>query len=236
MSLTPKSIEQAERERIESVYGRRTTAGLYSRFEPGHLFMMQDRERQMLRLLTRYGRVTLADCRILEVGCGTGDLLRDLIRWGASPENLTAVEMLPERVQEAHRLCPAALPILRGDAATLPYGNERFDLVFQSTVFTSVLDLQLKKNIAAEMLRVLKPSGLIVWYDFHMNNPSNPDVRGVKLRELRMLFAGCKIWIQRITLAPPIARRLSRYSWLSSYLLALMPWFCTHYIAGITKR
>jgi len=36
------------------------------------------------------------------------------------------------------------------------------------------------KKIASEMLRVLKVDGITVWYDFHMNNPQNPDVRGVK--------------------------------------------------------
>jgi hypothetical protein len=34
------------------------------------------------------------------------------------------------------------------------------------------------------MVRVLKPEGLILWYYYHVNNPSNPDVRGVKCREI----------------------------------------------------
>jgi hypothetical protein len=30
------------------------------------------------------------------------------------------------------------------------------------------------------MLRILKPEGMVLWYDYHMNNPGNPDVRGGK--------------------------------------------------------
>jgi len=40
--------------------------------------------------------------------------------------------------------------------------------------------MNMKKKIAGEMLRVLKPSGFILWYDYHMNNPKNPDVRGLR--------------------------------------------------------
>ena len=36
----------------------------------------------------------------------------------------------------------------------------------------------MKQAVAEEMLRVLKPQGLILWYDYHVNNPWNKDVRG----------------------------------------------------------
>ncbi|MCC7210276.1 MAG: hypothetical protein IT451_00360 [Candidatus Brocadia sp.] len=47
----------------------------------------------------------------------------------------------------------------------------------------------MKKGIAAEMLRVLEPDGVILWYDYYMNNPKNPDVKGVKKRNSRTLPA-----------------------------------------------
>ena len=56
------------------------------------------------------------------------------------------------------------------------------------------------------MLRVLKPGGLILWYDFHVDNPHNRDVQGVRKREIFELFSGCDIRLHRITLAPPIVR------------------------------
>jgi len=85
------------------------------------------------------------------------------------------------------------------------------------------------------MLRVLKPDGLIVWYDFHVNNPKNRDVRGVKKQEIRELFPACQIELRRATLAPPIARTLASYSWLLCYLLERIPLLCTHYLGAIRK-
>jgi len=35
----------------------------------------------------------------------------------------------------------------------------------------------MNQGIATEMLRVLKPDGIILWYDYHMNNPKNPGVK-----------------------------------------------------------
>ena len=41
-------------------------------------------------------------------------------------------------------------------------------------------------------------------------NPTNPQTRGVRPAEIRQLFPGCSFKFERITLAPPITRRLAR--------------------------
>src|SRR5215467_6730268 len=81
----------------------------------------------------------------------------------------------------------------------------------------------MKRQMASEMCRVLKPDGLILWYDYHMNNPWNAGVRGVKKREIHRLFPGCSIDLRRITLAPPFARWIVPRSWLLAYLLERLP-------------
>jgi SAM-dependent methyltransferase len=235
MPLIAESLSAEER-RIYEAYARRRSGSLYSRFNDAYLFMVQERERCFLRLLARYEFRQLENKRILEIGCGNGDLLRDFIKWGARPQNVFGIDLIAERVAEAINICPNAVDIVRGNAASLGFPNDAFDVVLQSTVFTSVLDADMKARIAAEMLRVLKPTGLIIWYDYHMNNPHNPDVRGVKLREIEALFPKCEIRMQRITLAPPIARRIASYSWLLCYFLSKIPWLCSHYIGVIRKK
>jgi hypothetical protein len=89
--------------------------------------------------------------------------------------------------------------------------------------------------MAAEMLRVVKPTGLILWYDYHVNNPWNKDVRGVKRREIYELFPNCQIDLERITLLPPLARALAPYSYLACYLMEKFPLLCTHYLGAIRK-
>src|SRR5262249_55043590 len=148
----------------------------------------------------------------------------------------TGIDLLADRVSKARRLCPPAVGIECASAAELPFCGRIFDLVLQSTVFTSILDQNLKRRVAAEMMRVVKPNGLILWYDYHVNNPWNPDVRGVKRREIGQLFAGCQIEIERITLLPPLARFLAPHSYLACYLLEKLPVLCTHYLGAIWKE
>ena len=225
-----------EEERIRKAYSKRTRDEvLYSWFSPGHLLMIQERERRLLTLLKRYGFASLKEKKILEVGCGTGYWLREFIKWGALPENVTGIDLLADRVSKARRLCPPAVRIQCASAAQLPFANERFDLVLQSTVFTSILDPDLKRRVAAEMMRVVKPEGVILWYDYYVNNPWNSDVRGVKRREIALLFSGCRIELERITLLPPLARLLAPYSYLGCHLLEKLPPLCTHYLGVIQK-
>ena len=227
---------QLEEARIRSAYAKRHGNQIrYSWFSPGHLFMIQERERRVLPLLKRHGYAPLDGKRILEVGCGTGYWLREFIKWGARPEHLTGVELLADRVAEAGRLCPTAVTIRCGSATELGFPDGVFDLVLQSTVFTSVLDSRVKQRIASEMLRVVKKEGLILWYDFLVSNPRNPDVRGLKKREIYQLFPDCRIELQRITLAPPLVRFVAPYSWMACYLLERIPWLCTHYLGAIRR-
>jgi SAM-dependent methyltransferase len=203
-----------EEARIRAAYEKRKDDLRYSWFSPGNLFIVQELERRLLAILARHASALLNIKKIHEVGCGTDYWLREFIKWGARPEHIVGINLLDNRVAEAKRLCPGLVTVECGSAAVLSFPDETFDLVLQSTVFTSVLDSSMKKRMASEMLRVVKTDGLILWYDYHINNPRNPDVRGVKRQEIYQLFPSCWIELRRITLAPPIARLIAPYSWL----------------------
>lgn len=234
---SPTTALHHEAQRIRNSYSRRDNsvdAERYSPFVPGNLYIRQELERCLLHLLRQRHRSRLSEQRILEIGCGRGYWLRELIRWGAKPDHLYGVDLMSEYIDDAKRLSSPFLNLKCADASKLPYGLETFDLVAQFTVFTSVLDASVRHQIASEMLRVLKPGGAVLWYDFHVNNPQNPDVRGVGAHELHELFPLCQVHLKRITVVPPIARRLPAmpllYSVLSATKIA-----CTHYLALIEK-
>jgi SAM-dependent methyltransferase len=227
------AIEEA---RIKSAYGKRSGGSQYSWSNPAYLFDLQELERRLLAILRAQGLYSLNDKKILEIGCGYAYWLRRFIQWGARPENTTGLDLLSDRVATAKWLCPQGVEIQCGNAARLAFDNDSFDLVLQFTVFTSVLDFKVKKLMAREMLRVVRESGRIIWYDYHVNNPWNPDVRGIRKHELSQLFPGCHIELQRVTLAPPLVRLLAPYSWLLCYVLERLKIFDTHYLGVIRKK
>ena len=236
MSAMP-SLE-LEDSRLRNAYGRRDAqrdARLYSYFNRANLFIIQERERRMLALLARHGLSDLSCLRILEIGCGCGYWIRQFVQWGAKPKNLAGVDVLPLRIADARRLCPSGAALKCQNAAQLDFAEGSFDLVLASTVFSSILDASARKCVAAEMLRVLRPSGAILWYDFFVDNPANHDVKGVRKGQIRSLFPGCGVHAERITLAPPLARRLAGFSLGACRALGALRFLDTHYLALIER-
>lgn len=227
---------ESEETRIRSVYAKRQGAFRYSWFNQAHVFRVQELERDILAVLRATNFEYLQDKRILEIGCGEGQWLRQFIKWGARPENVTGIDVLQDRVSQARLLCPPGVQVHCGNATRLPFDNARFDLVVQLIVFSSILDITVKEMVAREMLRVLKENGRILWYDFFVNNPSNPDVRGIRKREITHLFPGCRIEFRRVSLAPPLCRILASYSWLGCYALERLRMFNTFYLGLIQKK
>jgi SAM-dependent methyltransferase len=231
--------EAAELDRIVSEYRRREATLPPSRdslIEPGPLFLYQQRCRAMLNMLSEHGVLPLRDKTILDVGCGGGQGLVDFESWGARRQNLAGIDLLEESARLARgRLVTGerAADIRTGNAAELPWSDETFDIVNQSTMFTSILSDALRKAIADEMVRVTRRGGVILWYDFRVNNPVNPHVRRVGAGEIRSLFAGCEVNLRLITLAPPVARRLVPLSWVGALMLENLRIFNTHYFGVI---
>ena len=229
-----------EHKRILTAYQKRQARsqagdGFFGYGDLAHVYRIHERYRETLRLLRAAGYHPLSNLHILDVGCGDGNMLRQFLQWGATPERLAGIELRPEPVQKALHLNPN-LDVRRGSATEIPWPDASFDLVCQHTVFTSILDPAMKRQIAAEMSRVLRPRGAMLWYDFMYSNPRNPDVRGVKAGEIRSLFPGFEMHLRRITLAPPISRRLPKSLLPVLHpLLAAIPLLRTHYLGLLVK-
>jgi len=205
---------------------------IYSLFNDGHLFFIQNRQREIIRLIRRYK--PSKDVRILEVGCGAGEILSEFISFGYSPRKIFGVDVLQARLINAQKWL--SIPnLICGDGQLIPCESKLFDLVLQFTAFSSILDDQLKINMADEILRVLKPDGTIMWYDFWLN-PTNPQTRGIRPAEIRKLFPNCDYEFLKITLAPPIARKLVPVSWMLALLLEKLKILNSHYLVAIHQK
>jgi SAM-dependent methyltransferase len=172
---------------------------------------------------------------ILEVGCGKGGVLLECLSLGATPERLHGADLLFHRVAAGRESIPN-IPLFCANGEELPYISHCFDLILQFTVFSSILDQSLKTGMAKEMLRLLRrPDGIILWYDFWLN-PTNKQTRGIRPKEIRALFPGCRFTFRKVTLAPPIARRVVPTSWILAAILEKIMIFNSHYLVLIRPQ
>ena len=222
------------REEYEDRKHRLMGNDVYSWFNLSNLFAIQGRQRAVLQALKKQGYIDLSNLRILEMGCGNGGELTGYLGYGALPKNLFGVDLLPDRLNFASNRLPDS-NIINADGQSLPFKSNSFDLVLQYTAISSVLEPELRRNIFDDMLRVLKPDGLILSYDFWLN-PTNKQTRGLGLNEIRSSFPNCHLDYKKITLAPPIARRLVPISWLLSAFLEKSSIFNTHYLVTIRPK
>lgn len=226
---------EREPDAVVARYARRKVGERYSVLRPDVWQTLQERQRALLALFARIGWRDLSNKRLLEVGCGGGANLLELLRLGLAPEHLSGAELLPERHAQARRVLPEALALHLGDALQLDLPAESQDAVFVSTVFSSLLDDAFQQRLADAMWRWVAPGGGVLWYDFTVNNPHNADVRGVPLARIRELFPHGCVQAKRVTLAPPVARAVTRVHPSLYSLFNTVPMLRTHVLAWVEK-
>jgi ubiquinone/menaquinone biosynthesis C-methylase UbiE len=134
--------------------------------------------------------------RLLDVGCGTGALLRRLSTLHSS-RLLSGIDPVPEMLAVARRGLPPGVELREGWAERLPFADESFDAVVSCNMFHYI-----RQPAAAlrEMGRVLRPGGRLIvtdWCDdylacrlcsWYLRLSSSTQVRIYRRREcLRLL-------------------------------------------------
>lgn len=100
-----------------------------------------------------YGFAQLADLEkgdMLEIGCGNGNFLALMSRWGWTTEGVDFDRAAVDKALQK------GVKAIRGDLESQRYPDCRFDVVFSSHVIEHVMD---PAALVAESLRVLKPGG-----------------------------------------------------------------------------
>jgi SAM-dependent methyltransferase len=228
-------IVDTEADRIKAIYHHRiekNTDSKYGILRPENWIGIQTLERALLRSLAKAGMNDLSSARFLDAGCGRGGTLLRWILWGADPSKCAGVDLVEDHIIDARRRLPAAVDLRVGDGSVLSFSTGSFTVTSQFTVFSSILDEEMQRNVAREILRVTKSDGIIISYDFWLN-PTNRTTRGVGVAKLRELFPGCKLSVKKITLAPPIARRLAPLSPMLCRWLEGIRIFNSHYLVVI---
>jgi len=101
--------------------------------------------------------------RVLEVGCGTGVVVRDLAALVGRRGEVVGVDASRLLLERARALCretarQARITLRVADGASLPFATNRFDLALAITVVLHVAD---PLRVAREMARVTRPGGRV---------------------------------------------------------------------------
>jgi len=190
-------------------------------------FLRKEREYWYGKIISKL--IDFRSKKLIEIGAGHGDNLFFFERLGINRNQLFANELIEDRIEVLKNTFPE-IKIFEGDARNIQE-NQKFDIVFQSTVFSSILNSEIKMELAAKMENLVAENGLILWYDFIYDNPNNKNVKGINKVEIIQLFPNAKsIKFKKVTLAPPIARRVGKYYDLVN---SIFPFLKTHLIAEI---
>jgi SAM-dependent methyltransferase len=201
------------------------------------MMQFQEIERAVLMEVSRHLRGSLHGLRLLDIGCGEGGWIRQFIHWGARPELIFGIDAIEERIAEARHLTPAGVTLICGNAADLQFADESFDLVMLFECLCIMTDSATRMRMASEALRVLKPGGAILFYDFRYGRPGLGDVlRPLRKYEIKQLFPGCDFRLRSIHPFPPLSRKLAGITPAAWHLLNLVPPMRTSYVGTIKKR
>jgi SAM-dependent methyltransferase len=210
-----------EQERIDARYRERDASaaltGFWTLRNPAVLHIAQERERIVLRALKQAG-IELHAARLLDLGCGLGVEFANLLRWGANVDGLYGIDLMHSRLLAARERSGAALAQASG--AALPFADASFDLVCQNVVFSSIVDADMRRATAAEMLRVLRPGGSVLWYDARRTRSTDPHFRALPQAEVEQLFPGLRWHFQTLTVDMGVLVRAER--WLGAWALPLL--------------
>ena len=172
--------------------------------------------------------------RVLDLGCGTGRLVDDVVGAGMGPAWI-GVDLRQEAVAEA-RVAYPGVDFLAASADDLPLEDRSVDVVVAQLLFSSLPSVPLERAVAREIGRVLCPGGWLVWLDLRYDNPVNRAVHGIDARRLGSLFPGWAVQVERAGLLPPLARRLGLLAPVAYPALAAVPPLRSHLVGRLRPQ
>jgi demethylmenaquinone methyltransferase/2-methoxy-6-polyprenyl-1,4-benzoquinol methylase len=168
-------------------YVRRLFTTIADRYDFITIALSYGQDRRWKRRLIDLAQVR-ADDAVLDLACGTGDLL---FAAAARARHAIGLDLTHRMLQLArlrsphptpHSPVPIPPPLVQGDMCSLPFPGARFSLVTAGYGLRNVPDLA---GAIGEIHRVLRPGGRFLSLDF--NRPANRAVRAAYLAYLSVV-------------------------------------------------
>ena len=125
-----------------------------------HLLSANIDSRWRRRVVRRLTPLLTKDARVLDVGCGTGDLSIELFE--KTSARVTGIDFCRPMLKLAKAKAPR-LAFIEGDALRLPFADASFEGL---TIGFALRNLASVEEGLRELLRVLKPGGVVAILEF----------------------------------------------------------------------
>jgi demethylmenaquinone methyltransferase/2-methoxy-6-polyprenyl-1,4-benzoquinol methylase len=147
---------------------------MFARISPrydllNHLLSANVDTRWRRRVVRKLQPLLIDDARVLDVGCGTGDLSIELFERTAA--RVVGIDFCRPMLQLAKQKAPG-LKFVEGDALKLPFADASFDGITVGFALRNLSSIELG---LAELHRVLKPHGSLAILEF--SQPAVPGIR-----------------------------------------------------------
>jgi ubiquinone/menaquinone biosynthesis C-methylase UbiE len=186
---------------------------------PIAIYYRQAQERSIVSMFNSLG-LALGNSKVLDVGCGSGSILRFFSSIGGNPACMYGVDLIPERLFVAQRIGPISLNYAVCNAQFLPFQDASFDISCMFTVLASIFDHDVRKDIAQEITRVIKDEGYLICYDMYHSKSIN--TLAISASEIETLFPDFQP-VYRIKLHSPWISRLAKRSYLLCDIIDHLP-------------
>lgn len=184
------------------------------------LFKDQVIEYKLIEIFLKYGYKVMSQVSVLDVGCGDGRFLRQLVDWGAEPERLAGVDINEDIIALAKKLSAPEINYNVAHADQLPYADKSFDIILMVGVMQHIMDNSLRRRIADELLRVLKDDGILICYNINKNAEAKfqqkelqENTKGISAKELKKIFVSCNVEFENMLLTDSIIFRNVPFQW-----------------------
>lgn len=101
--------------------------------------------------------------QVLDFGCGYGRITNEL--YGLGYKGICGVDSSLEMINRGNNEFPH-LELSHSKGSQLPFSNSSFDAIVTCAVFTCIPEAQIRVNVVSELLRILKPNGVIYLVEF----------------------------------------------------------------------
>jgi demethylmenaquinone methyltransferase / 2-methoxy-6-polyprenyl-1,4-benzoquinol methylase len=147
---------------------------MFARISPrydllNHLLSANVDTRWRRRVVRKLQPLLAEDARVLDVGCGTGDLSIELFERTAA--QVVGIDFCRPMLQLAKQKAPR-LKFVEGDALKLPFADASFDGITVGFAFRNLSSIE---QGLTELHRVLKPHGSLAILEF--SQPAVPGIR-----------------------------------------------------------